>query len=98
MAELLEELYSLPPGYENLTRRRTINRKLGQHTINVGIKHLQEWYERVSGFMITDENSVLEEITTAFWILHPDGIGQIYSPVTGFIPVEYSEQYQNSIG
>jgi len=30
--------------------------------------------------------------------LHPDGIGQIYSPVTGFIPVEYSEQYQNSIG
>lgn len=97
MAELLEELYSLPPGYENLSRKRTINRKLGQHTINVGIKYLQEWYERVSGFMITDEKSVLEEITSDFWILHPDGIGQIYSPVTGFIPVKYSEQYQNSI-
>lgn len=96
IAELLEELKSLPAEYKTLVRRRNINREIGRHTISVAEKYLQEWDTKLTGFMITDTRPALEKIPDSnLWILHPDGIGQVYSPQFGFIPLKYYEQIQD---
>jgi len=93
VAQLLEELDNLPKGYKALARRRDINRKIGMYTISVADKYLQEWDRRLSGFILTKDEPVLEKIPgTAQWILHPRGIGQVYSSKFGFIPLKYYDQ------
>lgn len=92
VAKLLEELQSLPLTIENLSRRRTINRLLSQHAINVRPKLLEEWENRLGGFMIGDKQEILTR-TASWWLLHPPGIEKVYSPEAGFIPLKYSEQY-----
>lgn len=94
MAELMEELKSLSPTYETLSRRRAINREIGQHTINVSLDHLKEWETHLSSFIITDEKPILEKTPFAWWILHPEGIGKVYSFETGFVPVKYRDEIQ----
>lgn len=93
IVELLNELQALLPGLKSLSRRRSINRELGQHAINVGLKYLQEWDDSLSGFIIAKDNPVLEKTPFSWWILHPEGIGQVYSKESGFIPLKYSQQY-----
>lgn len=96
VADLLEELSSLPAGFKTLARRRNINREIGRHTISVAEKYLQEWDTRLTGFMITDTRPALEKIpNTNLWILHPEGIGQVYSSQFGFIPLKYYEQIRD---
>ena len=95
VARLLEELSSLPPGYKTLARRRNINREIGMYAISVSEKHLEEWYTRLAGFMITSDNPVLEKINPNLWILHPPGIGQVYSSHFGFTPLKYYEQIRD---
>lgn len=95
IAKLLEELQKLPPGFESLARRRSINRQIGQHTINVGLKYLQEWDDSLAGFMINQDKPILEKTPLSWWLLHPEGIGQVYSSVSGFIPLKFSQQYKN---
>jgi hypothetical protein len=43
--------------------------------------------------MIGDSEEVLSKTASSWWILHPQGIGKVYSPDAGFIPFKYSEQY-----
>jgi CRISPR-associated endonuclease/helicase Cas3 len=93
IAQLLDELQSLPLGIESLARRRSINRRLGQHAVNVRQDFLEEWENRLGGFMIGDSEEVLSKTASSWWILHPQGIGKVYSPDAGFIPFKYSEQY-----
>ena len=46
--------------------------------------------------MITDTRPALEKIpNTNLWILHPEGIGQVYSSQFGFIPLKYYEQIRD---
>lgn len=92
IAALLDELQSLPPGIESLARRRAINRQLGQHAINVRQEFLEEWYEHFSGFIIGDKDEVIGRTPFSWWILHPEGIGQVYSRESGFIPLKYSQR------
>jgi CRISPR-associated endonuclease/helicase Cas3 len=94
-AGLLEELSSLPSGYKTLARRRNISRELGMYAISVREKYLEEWDTRLAGFMITQDNPILEKINPNLWILHPPGIGQVYSSHFGFIPLKYYEQIRD---
>ena len=46
--------------------------------------------------MISDTRPVLEKISdTDLWILHPEGIGQVYFPQFGFIPLRYHDQIRD---
>lgn len=98
MAVLLEELKILPPNYQSLSRRRAINREIGRHTINVSLKHIEEWDNSLSGFIISDDKPILEKTPFNWWILHPEGIGQVYSFETGFIPLKYRDEVHGSEG
>jgi CRISPR-associated endonuclease/helicase Cas3 len=96
VTKLLEELEGLPTEIKTLTRRRQINRDIGRHTIRVAEKYLQEWETQLAGFMISDTRPVLEKISdTDLWILHPEGIGQVYFPQFGFIPLRYHDQIRD---
>lgn len=91
-AELLDELEKLPAGYSSLARRKAINQELGQHSINVSAKFIEEWDASLASFLITDEKPILEKTPFSWWILHPDGIGKIYFPMCGFIPLKYRDE------
>lgn len=93
IARMLDELQSLPRGIESLARRRSINRQLSQYAINVRQELLEAWESCLGGFMIGDSEEVLSRTASSWWILHPQGIGKVYSPEAGFIPLKYSEQY-----
>ena len=96
VTRLLEELDGLPAGFKTLSRRRQINRDIGRHTISVAEKYLEEWETRLAGFMISDTRPALEKASgTDLWILHPEGIGQVYSPQFGFIPLRYHDQIRD---
>lgn len=90
----IEELQQLSPSYNNLAQRREINRLLGQYTINVAVKYLEEWEMRTTGFLINEDKPMLEEVSPFLWVLHPEGIGKIYSPSFGFMPPKYYHQAQ----
>jgi hypothetical protein len=46
--------------------------------------------------MISDTRPALEKASgTDLWILHPEGIGQVYSPQFGFIPLSYHDQIRD---
>lgn len=92
----LEELHELKPSYNNLARRRDIHRLLGQHTINVPVKYIEEWDTQAKGFLINEDKPILEEVSPSLWLLHPEGIGEIYSPSCGFIPLKYHYKAQET--
>ena len=93
IADKLDELQSLPKGIANLARRRSLNRQLSKHAISVRQDLLDEWQHHLGDFIIADNDEVIGRTPFSWWILHPPGIGRVYSPESGFIPLKYHKKH-----
>ena len=70
-------------------QKRSAYREITRHAISVPKKHIDEWYQREGGMIYGgEEEAPLREIFPHLWLLQKEGIGRIYSPETGFMPVE----------
>lgn len=93
IADKLDELQSLPKEIASLGRRRSLNRQLSKHAISVRQDLLEEWQNHFGDFIIGANDEVIGRTPFSWWILHPPGMGQVYSPERGFIPLKYHMKY-----
>lgn len=95
VAPLLEEALIPQRGVEEAERKRRLFRYLTEHSVPVACKHLEEWYYRLGGSVITEEAPCLEKRGDDLWLLRPDGVGKMYLPEIGFIPLPLWERYKS---
>lgn len=90
---ILEELKSMDNKLENKDRRRHLWRKVQEHAISVSKKELDSWHDKSGAFIIDDKEKEIEEISPEIWVINPKGIGRIYHPELGFVPLDIHNRY-----
>ncbi|NLU50611.1 MAG: hypothetical protein GXX09_09430 [Syntrophomonadaceae bacterium] len=102
LAHELERLYEARSNSDDamkwLENKKLVYRRVSQYSVSVPIKRLEEWNLLEGGMIFDDEEKDFEEIHPGLWIVRREGIGRIYRPDIGFIPVgmaEWAEERYN---
>jgi CRISPR-associated endonuclease/helicase Cas3 len=92
---LFEQIRTLSKDYQSLDKRKKLWNRLQHHAIEVPGALMQEWIRETNSFLIDDSRPAVEELEEGVYIVHPQGLGNIYSKDTGFIvPHSSSEEGQ----
>ncbi|WP_334139773.1 CRISPR-associated helicase Cas3' [Thermovirga lienii] len=98
LQKLLKELSSMTRSLENVSRARNIARKLQMYRIDVPLKHITAWKDKLRTNFISDTSqTILEEQQEekqrekGGYILHKEGIGTVYRMDCGFVPPDCVE-------
>ncbi len=95
----LEVLNTKPDPADKFMRlveqKRAAFRRMGQHTVSVPVKALDEWSQRMGGMIFaSDSDDSLREALPGLWLVKGTGIERIYSHQIGFIPPELDDQQE----
>jgi CRISPR-associated endonuclease/helicase Cas3 len=90
--EILDAKSDPADRFKLVEQKRMAFKRMGQHSVSVPAKALEEWSLRTGG-MIFDSggDDSLREASPGLWLVKGDGLGKIYSHQIGFIPPELAD-------
>lgn len=91
----LKRMLSAERSIENIQERRNFWRKLGQVSISVPVRYIEEWEQVLGAGIISEEDSPLERVTDGMWVINRKAAGQIYHPRVGFVPASFYDEYDD---
>jgi CRISPR-associated endonuclease/helicase Cas3 len=92
--QYLEGVLEMPNSLENVEERRKAFGIIGQNSISVPIKYLEEWQDRLGSNIWDGKDDVLIKMAKGIWLLKPEGLGKIYRSDICFIPPKFSDEYE----
>lgn len=94
----LEKVLGMPSSLENIEERRKAFGIIGQNSISVPVKYLEEWQERLGSFILDGRDDILIKMARGIWLLKPEGLGRIYRSDICFIPPKFEDEYGFLLG